>query len=818
VTSAAGCVASTSINVIVTTPTTSASNTGPYCAGTTIQLNCPAATSYTWSGPAAFGSNLQNPTRPAATVAMAGTYTVIASIGTCTATATTNVVVNALPTPTATSNSPVCVGQPINFTGATAVSYTWTGPAAFNVNVQNPTIAIASMANVGTYTFTVSDVNGCKNSVTTNVLVNPLPVIAVNNPTVCVGQTINLTASGGVAYLWGGPLGYTANVQNPSIPLSTLGMSGQYTVGVMTAAGCTNIAVANVTVYPLPNPVITSNSPVCKGTTLNLHGTGGASYSWSGPNGFISGMQNPSITNVQLAASGVYTLIASAGTCSASTTSTITINPLPTPTITTNSPVCIGQAIVLNGGGGVSYSWTGPGGFNNTTASPTIAVSAMSNNGTYSLAVTDANGCVNSTFQNVIVNPQPVVAATGATVCQNANAILNATGGVTYSWTGPGGFSANGQNPTVANIPLNGAGLYTVVVTDANTCTNTAVAIVQVHAAPTPSIQTNSPICINNVLNLAGTGGVTYNWTGPNGFFSSTQSATINANTTAYTGVYFLTVADNIGCTATTSVNAVVNGIPNLSIKSLGANTGCVPLCVNLACVSSATIQSYNWSLGNGATGSTPTVQTCYNTAGIYTVNTSVVDSNGCVNAVTYTVDVYPKPTADFNYSPLKPIENTDNVIFTDASYGATIAGWSWYFNNTAQFTSTLQNPTFIYADAGEYPIVLVVKTDHGCMDTVIKSIIVGEDFGIWVPNTFTPNGDGLNDIFYAKGYGITSFKLTVFDRWGAAVFTATDINSAWDGTLNGKALKEDTYSWLINVTSVFGKSKDMTGHVTLIR
>ncbi|MGZ3932171.1 MAG: T9SS type B sorting domain-containing protein, partial [Bacteroidia bacterium] len=96
-----------------------------------------------------------------------------------------------------------------------------------------------------------------------------------------------------------------------------------------------------------------------------------------------------------------------------------------------------------------------------------------------------------------------------------------------------------------------------------------------------------------------------------------------------------------------------------------------------------------------------------------------------------------------------------------------------------------------------------------------------GEDFGIWVPNAFTPNGDGLNDIFYAKGYGITKFNMDIFDRWGEKVFSATDINDAWDGIYQHRGqntIEEGVYTWQIRVTNVFGKAKELSGHVTLIK
>ncbi len=819
VTSAAACTATATVNVSVLTPSTTATNTGPYCAGTTIQLNTPVATSYTWSGPGAFASNLQNPVRPAATVAMSGTYTVMISIGSCTASATTSVTVNPLPVPVANNNSPVCIGNPITFTGAGGVSYFWGGPLAYTVAAQNPTIAAATAAMAGTYTLLVVDANTCTNVAITNVVINPTPTITVNNPTVCVNQTISFTATGGATYAWSGPGGFVSALQNPTIPSATAANSGQYTVTVTSAAGCTNTAVSTATVFPLPTPAITSNTP-CVGSTLSLSGSGGAVYAWSGPNSFSSLSQNPNITTVSMLANGTYTLLASAGTCTAMTTAVVTINALPNPTMASNSPVCVGTPINFTGNGGVSYSWSGPAGFTDATQNPTIAVSTMANNGTYTLTVTDANGCVNSTTKPVVVNAQPVVSANGGTACENSNTNLTASGGVSYLWSGPGGFTSASQNPVVLATAA-AVGQYTVLVTSASGCTNTAMATIGINPIPTPNIVTNSPICINNVLSIAAGGGVSYSWTGPNGFFSTAQSATIQANSVNVGGVYYVTATGANGCVATTSMNTVINPIPPLNITS-GPNRGCAPLCVSFtaATTPSATV---DWIMGDGSyTGANINSNACYQTTGIFTITASVIDVNGCQNSATYTVQVYPHPVADFNYDPYKPIVNQNaDVHFTDASYGANITGWSWFFMNNASATSSLQNPTYVYEDAGEFVIALVVTSDQGCTDTILKSILVGQDFGIFVPNAFTVNGDGLNDRFYAKGYGITKFEMNIFDRWGEKVFSSHDIQEAWDGTYQNrgtKIVKDDTYTWIINVTNVFGKAKEFTGHVTLIK
>lgn len=816
-----GCSSTGTVNVSVLTPTTTASNTGAYCVGATIQLNTPAATSYSWTGPGGFTSNLQNPTRPTATTGMSGTYSVIVSLGSCTAAATTSVTVNPLPNPVAQSNSPVCVGNTINLIGSGGTTYTWTGPSAFSSNQQNPSIPNCGLGNAGTNTLTVTDANGCVNTATVNVVVNPLPVITVNNPTVCANQTLNFTSTGGASYAWSGPAGFTSTLQNPSITNSATNMTGAYTVTVTTAAGCSNTAVSNAVVNALPNPIAQSNSPVCVGNTINLIGNGGTTYTWTGPGGFASNQQNPTIPNCGMPNAGTNTLtVANANGCVSTTTVNVVVNPLPTPQIVSNSPVCVGQTINFTGSGGVTYAWAGPG-FINATQNPSIPVSSLSNNGTFTLVVIDANNCTNSVTANVIVNPLPNVSAVGSTACENNNVTLSATGGVTYSWTGPGGFTYTSQNATIPNAQLSASGQYSVLVTDANTCTNTAVTTIIVNPAPVPSITSNGPVCVNTQLNLSGGGGVSYAWSGPNGFNSTSQNPSFSPSSTAFSGNYNLTVTDINGCTASTVIPVVINPIPNASISS-STNGGCAPLCVSFNVTPSPNVTAINWNLGNGVTGNTATQQTCYGTTGVYTIAVSVSDAIGCSSSATYTVEVYPQPVADFNHAPIKPIINIDpEVTFTDASHGANVVAWQWYFNSTAQFTSTQQNPTFMFTEPGTYPVALVVKSDKGCVDTIVRPIVVGEDFGIYVPNAFTPNGDGINDIFQPKGFGIVKYELQIFDRWGERIFSTKTFEEGWDGKFGsrgGDICENGSYTWLINVTSVFGKAHEFKGHVTLIK
>jgi gliding motility-associated-like protein len=190
-----------------------------------------------------------------------------------------------------------------------------------------------------------------------------------------------------------------------------------------------------------------------------------------------------------------------------------------------------------------------------------------------------------------------------------------------------------------------------------------------------------------------------------------------------------------------------------------------------------------------------------------------------------YTVEVFPQPVADFNFAPIKPVAGSDDVQFTDASHSAEIVGWNWYFTNTAgQNTSSMQHPSFIYMDAGDYVAALVVKSENGCTDTITKVVTVGEDFGIFIPNAFTPNGDGVNDVFQPKGFGIVKYEMQIFDRWGEKIFETTEFEKGWDGIrqkkndINYTISKEEVYTWRIKATSVFGKAHEYTGHVTLIK
>lgn len=247
----------------------------------------------------------------------------------------------------ATSNTPLCTGKALNLnvtTSTSPVTFSWTGPGGFSSTLQNPTVTPLTLISSGNYIVTATN-NLCSSKDTVTVVVNTspaLPALTVNQP--CEGDTLKLTASGSATntYLWWGPNSFTSGAQNPNIPNVTTAASGTYRVKTTATSGCasdTANIVATVQAAPA-KPVASNSSPVCSGNTLNLYATtttSGVTYTWSGPNGFISSQQNPSITNVDTLATGSYVVTASIGACNRTDTTIATVLYTHTPSLSITS-------------------------------------------------------------------------------------------------------------------------------------------------------------------------------------------------------------------------------------------------------------------------------------------------------------------------------------------------------------------------------------------------------------------------------------------------------------------------------------------------
>ncbi|MGQ3012229.1 MAG: DUF7948 domain-containing protein [Flavobacteriales bacterium] len=748
------------VNAIPATPNFSTNS--PVCAGSALNLNGPTVggATYVWSGPNSFSSSLEDPSIGSATVAAGGTYNLYVVVNGCTsATATQAVTVNPLPaTPNFTTNSPICAGSTLNLNGPTVAgaTYLWTGPNSFSSSVEDPSISNATAAASGTYNLRVV-VSGCSSAVATQtVTVNPIPATPnfTSNSPLCPGATLNLNGPtvAGATYVWTGPNSFGSSVEDPSISSVTAAASGTYNLYVV-VSGCTSAtATGAVTVNPTPAaPTFTTNSPICSGGNVSLDGPAiaGATYVWSGPNGFTASTEDAAVNNATVAASGVYSLyVVNSGCTSATATQTVTVNPTPaTPNFTTNSPVCAGSTLNLNGPtvAGATYVWSGPNVFSSSVEDPSITNVTTAASGTYNLYVI-VNGCNSvAATQTVTVNPLPATPnfTTNSPLCAGSTLNLNGptVAGATYVWTGPNSFGSALEDPSISNVTVAAAGTYNLRVVVSGCSSAVATQNVVVNPIPaTPNFTTNSPLCSGSALNLNGptVAGATYVWSGPNSFSSSLEDPSIAGATTAASGTYNLTVVVS-GCSSATATQAVtVNATP--ATPNFTSNT---PVCTgNTLNLNGPTVAgaTYVWSGPNsfGSSAEDPSIAgVSAAAAGTYSL---VVVVNGCSSATATQAVVV-------NTTPATPSFTTNSPICSGSALNlstATVSGASYVWTGPNSFSSGVQNPGIPSAGtaaAGTYNLVVVVS---GCSSGVAtQTVVVNPTPAITMGTFVNPNACG---------------------------------------------------------------------------
>jgi len=440
---------------------------------------------------------------------------------------------------------------------------------------------------------------------TINLIVQHIPTAvtasAAANP-ICEGQTLTLTgsATGATAWSWTGPNGFTSTLQNPTIANVTSINTGIYSLTASNSCGsATAVNTASVVVNILPTAVTASAAanPICEGQTLTLTGsaTGATAWSWTGPNGFTSTLQNPTIANVTSINAGVYSLTASnsCGSATAANTASVVLNSLPLAAglISGTLSVCQGQSSVTYSVSPItnatSYTWTLPSGTTGTSSTNTITLNFSTSAISGNLTVKGVNSCGEGTLSSiaVTVNPLPTnvtAVASPNPICQDATLTLTGEGQnvVSWAWAGPPAFSATTQNASkICGLP--GAGVYTLTVTNACGSVTASTLSVSVHPKPNNVIATASPnpVSIGQTLTLTGNGTnvEAWQWTGPNNFTSSLQNPTITNVTSTNAGVYTLTAWNICGSgTASTASVSVVSGASYYVSFSAGndANNG----------------------------------------------------------------------------------------------------------------------------------------------------------------------------------------------------------------------------------------------------
>ena len=699
----------------------------------------------------------------------------------CNATASVTVTIDEEPViDNISNNGPLCVDGTLDLSvtvsgGTTPYSYSWSGPDGFTSTDQNPTVTNVTIANAGDYEVEVTDANGCISvTETTTVVINENPTIddISSNSPVCEGGTLNLSVtaiggSGPYTYSWSGPDGFTSTDQNPTISNVTLLNNGDYDVVVTDANGCGS-ATSSVSVVINENPVIdniSNNGPVCAGGTLDLSvtvsgGTAPYTYSWSGPDGFISTAQNPSIANATTANAGDYDVVVTdANGCNSVTgTTTVVVSDPVIDNISNDGPVCEGADINLSVtvSGGIapySYSWSGPDGFTSTDQNPTVTNVAVANAGIYDVTITDSNGCFVTGTTTVVINENPTIddISSNSPVCEGGTLNLSVTaiggsGPYTYSWSGPDGFTSTNQNPTISNVTLLNSGDYDVVVTDANGCgsATSSVSVVINENPVIDNISNNGPICAGSTLDLSvtvsgGTALYTYSWSGPDGFSSTAQNPSIANATTANAGDYDVVVTDANGCNSvTSSTTVVVNDLPIVNLPDASTCDGQDVTLTATPSGGSGNYVNYIWYDGGGTEIQSGTsdqltltgtdVELANNGA---TYSATVEDNNGCISAVddmTLTVNENPSVEILYNTNPETAIDvclGSSMTLDAQGSGGTGAYTYTWELpDGTTQTGAQVVVDPMALTDGGAYTVSV---NDGNCVGTQTIDVTVVE-------------------------------------------------------------------------------------------
>ncbi len=442
----------------------------------------------------------------------------------------------------------------------------------------------------------------------------PSPAGAITGSlSICQGANNNFSVaavSGATGYNWTIPFGssISTGVNTNSITLLTGANSGS--IIVTPTNSCGNGASSTIAVTVLSAPIITTSvapsSTICAGNSITLTGTGASTYTWT--NGNSNGVAFvPS-------ASAIYTVTGTgANGCNASVTLSITINSLPTVIANaTNSNICIGGTITLNGGGANTYTWTN-GVTNGITFSPTTSL-------TYTVTGTNTlTGCKNTATKLITVNNLPTVTAntTNSVICIGNSVTLTGSGANTYTWT-------NGVTDGVAITPTNSA-TYIVTGTDLNNCLNSSSITITVNQLPVlNTTATNSIVCSGQQVTLGANGAATYTWIPGN------QSGFLVNVTPTVTTIYTVTGTGSNSCNNIMTQSISVNTLPAIT-----ASTTNTLLCIGQTATLSATgANSYTWSTSEN--GVSIVVNPTSNT--IYTI--SGTDNNGCNGTTTFTQNV----------------------------------------------------------------------------------------------------------------------------------------------------------------------------------
>jgi gliding motility-associated-like protein len=696
---------------------------------------------------------------------------------------------------------------------------------------------IISDVSAGNYWVSVTDENDCE-VVEFFQIYQPdeLQVVISNSISICEGQSLNVTAQqqGGTppyTYYWDDGNGI---FEGPPTLNVTPDLTTTYSVYVVDVRGCvSNTASMTITVSPtlvIEDLLLEDNLCYhsCDGRAelVLAGGIPPLSYSWSSPTNVLSDI-----------CAGLYQVtVTDAIGCQVNTHFMINEPDTLSYIISTEDATCYnyddGEAVINVAGGTLPYNYLWPNGETSNT---------MTNGaGNYQVTVTDDNDCRIVANAQIGQPSQMLIQSLGnRQICigQSTNIGAQVTGGSPYYnfyWQGSDGTSYNSHLFQVSPVETT---TYNVTVTDSHSCTavkqNITVNVypeLEISAIVTSydTVCEGEPAII--IVDVIGGNGGPYQLQLDNGQIVASPFS-IYPEETSY---IHITASDNCGTPSVSdSIKITVMPTPP-NVFTSDRIESCAPGLISFSELSPNQGQFYLWNFGDNGFANIKNPTHIYRNEGTFDVSLTVKSDYGCENTriIQEMITIHPKPIASFYMEPENTTILKPEVQFTNLSVDA--FQQFWFFGDG--YSSLYVNPRHTYAEMGEYEIKLIVESEHGCMDTTYRTLFIEGVHTFYAPETFTPNGDGVNDCFRVCGTGIdpNHFKMVIYDRWGNRVFYSEEYNidakcdacsnGAWDGTNNGDRNKGDAYlptgnyTWHCEYKDWNGITYEKNGLVRIVR
>jgi gliding motility-associated-like protein len=724
------------------------------------------------------------------------------------------------PPPVVTPAGPFCTTDPTLNLITSSIGGIWSGNGI--TDVVNGTFDPAT-AGIGAHQIIYADSGSCPGSDTILIVVNSVFDATINlaGPFCESGASTILTAVdlGGI---WSG-VGITDSIAGIFDPV--VAGIGTYTITYGIAGNCGDTQTVNITVDPDADATINLVNPVClvspmfDFTALQPNGV----WSGNGITDVVNGTFDPAIAGI-----GVHTITYGiAGACGDTQTTNITVANQFVATINLAGPFCESSTstiLTAVDGGGV---WSGNGitNTNNGTFDPVTA-----GPGTHTITYEISGACGDTQTVDIVVIPDedatinPIDSACVLDVPFNFTSVE--PNGI---WSGNGITSANAGtfDPGIA-----GVGVHVITYTIAGACGDAQTTNITVTPQDDATITAVGPFCVNEPsVNLTSVtnGGM---WSGigitdpTNGVFDPSVAGP---------GTHTITYTTPGACGDTDTEDVIVNPLPQVIFSTDTTSLCEFPAQAFMFFDSTVTLGGIEdsllfWDFGDGTNAggfaaANDTVFHTYTNSGVYDVTltvTSTTASGGCTNDFTEIafVEVFENPIADFTMNP-NPVSMFDPLInFIDQStVFSQPATYAWDIGGLDSMFSS--NFNYIFPeDTGNYLIILTVTDKEGCVNTVTNIATVTGEYGIYIPNSFTPDGDGLNDGFFPDGFGITDgdYSFMIFDRWGEKIFESNTKFEPWNGSYKGKLVQNGVYVWRLEFRDINGEFHKEMGHATVIR